>query len=153
MFDSRRAIAPIFWCIAVLCVTRGLDALPPPIPLKKRVKEAPLVILGVLQKVSDRGHTGLSRIVNLRVKPLEVLKGKLPLKILNLTFLTFPEALENKLTQPPKPGRYIILLRRKIVRDARGKRGVALVLWEPRVFAFEEANPDVVRRVKLYLIK
>ena len=144
------------WCKALplallmFCAsTNGVDAYPPPIPLEDRLKQSQLVIVADITNVSSRKHTAKSKIVSLRVKVLETLKGKVKPKEFTLTFLAFPETEESHIIRAPGKGRYIFFLNYKKVKDSQGRVGQTIVFYEPRVYAYVTADDKNLSAIKL----
>lgn len=146
----KRIRSKVAFLTAVICLLAGsaVVAFPPYIPIADRIKESHVVIIGQVTHVETTKHARKNQIVRLTVSVREVLKGKLKRRKLGLTFIAFPASVENHLLAPLKKGRYVFFLNKKKVVDARGRVGHALVFYEPRVYAYLEATPANLARVR-----
>ena len=128
-------------------------AFPPPISLEDRIKDSNVVIHGEITEVIITNHVAGNKIVSLRIKALEKLKGAPPEDSFTLTFLVFPDTEENHLVRAPEKGRFVFFLNWIKVKNAQGQPGDALVLYEPRVYSIVKATEGNIRKIKLLLQK
>lgn len=136
-----------WWLLIIPLVSA--EAYPPFIPLDERYSSSAVVLIARVTVVSQKRHAVGNLLTTLRIEVDETLKGNPPPSVFHLTFITFPRSEEGQLIRPPAKGRYIIFLEEKKVKDARGKTGRALVLYEPRVYALELATEAGIRKLKL----
>ena len=139
----------VFFCV----FGDAVHPFPPPIPLEERAGDADIVLIGNIVRVTARKHAVQNRIITLRIRVTETLKGRPSAPEFSLTFLIFPRTEESHLVAPPQRGPHIIFLTRKKVRDSRGRIGETIVLYEPRVYALVRATEENLRRIRLIFHK
>ena len=145
-------IAGAGFCLAALFFTfiGELSALPPPISMAVRVKEADIVILGTITRVSSRPLNSETRAADIRVRLDRVIKGEKPPADFSVAFIVFPGSWEDRLRGPPRPGIYYLFLQKVRVRDSKGKIGSAIVLYRPHPYSYEpydEQNRKEMNRI------
>lgn len=137
-----------FALLLLPAVVSPLLALPPYIPLEKRVEEADIVIVGEVLKVTTSGLNEASRAASMTIRLVEVLKGKRPPAEFSVNFLVFPGSYENQLRKPPKPGKYFLFLTLQKVRDAGGQSAEVVVLFRPHPFSYATMTPGNTRTIQ-----
>ncbi len=122
-------------------------ALPPMLPLEQRAAGSEIVIVAQVSDVRRVPFNEISESVTARVKVEQTLKGATPPEF-ELAFLVFPQTFEKHLRKPMGNGRYILFLNNRTVIDADGNTGEAIVLFEPRPFAFFPYNEQSHRELE-----
>lgn len=108
------------------------------------------ILVVQVKNVQIAAFNNVSKRAHLTVSTIEALKGQNPGDF-NLAFLVFPETFENHLREPVDEGKYIVFLKNKAVGQRTGD--IALVLLEPRHFAFIEYNSSILKKIKKLLPK
>lgn len=144
---QNRVLKPFLFC-SLLFAFGSAAALPPFIPLEKRAEEADVVIVGEITRVTTSGLNEVSRAASVRVRVLEVLKGKKPAGEFSVNFIIFPDSVESQLRKPPQPGKYFLFLNIQKVRDVSGRGGEALVLYRPHPFSYAQFTPANLRIIQ-----
>ena len=151
--NISRGLAVLF---GLLFALHSAAALPPPLPTADRYAGSDIVILATLSDTQRRKFNDISESVSLKVTVERVFKNEaidggagaaLP-DSFHLAFLVFPQTFEAHLRRPVGDGRYILFLKRKSVQDAEGHAGEAIVLFEPRPFAFIMHSAEAVQEVE-----
>lgn len=121
-------------------------ALPPFISLQDRLRDSDIVIDCNITNNDVRNYVPGIAIVSSHIKVNEIIKGSIE-KEFSLTFFIFPNDLEQRLREAPRPERYYIFLKRKQTSDANGNKGTALVLYDPEPFAFSLVTEETKKEL------
>lgn len=127
-------------------------SLPPFIPLKERVEECPVIIVGNIQIIKKRELFQEIQYITLYVKKLKVLKNT-PEAIIPEEFYiylnVYPKTFENKLRFIPEEGKYIIFLEPYI----KDNEIMVYKLYKEEPFALENWTHEKEKEIKLLLQK
>lgn len=145
--NRLRTVGASLCALLIIGVLNGAPARP---PISDRVQNSSVIVVGQLSDVETQPFSEVSRAVSMTVTVSERLKGDAPDQF-HLGFLVFPETFENHMREPVNSGTYILFLNRKTVQNDAGQSGTAIVLYEPRAFAFLEYNESNLSEVQLYL--
>lgn len=157
---GSRVRAALLFLGLLLAGMSGLAALPPMLPIATRFATADVVVLATISDTQRRKFNDISESVSLTVRVEKTFKNRAAADSANeqtsrpipesfhLAFLVFPETFERHMRRPVGDGRYVIFLNRKVVVDANGEQGEALVLTEPRPFAFLPYSESALSEVE-----
>jgi len=133
----------VFLAIILIIFSTGmLYALPPWVPLEQRTADSDLVVAAKVDRISVRPLNAGSSSVSARLTVTDFLKGQYDSREFYITFLIFPQSMENHLREPPPEGSFIFFLKKVTVTDASGRQGQTLVLYHPLPFSYVDDTPE-----------
>jgi hypothetical protein len=117
------------------------------LPIADRFSGSEVVVLAEISEVTRKRFNDISESVSMRVRVERSFKGSAP-DDFYMAFLVFPQTFEQHLRKPVGDGRYFLFLNHKQVTDGTGVTGEALVLFEPRPFAFLPYGAEALKEIQ-----